>query len=190
MVTNGQGEVVGRRDNLPFGDALRDVNEAGGGSLTMSSAVESSSSATTSGLWAWSNTIRVQYAMMEKDVATGLDHTPFRKYDSGWGRWTTPDPYPGSMSPADPQSFNRYSYTQNDPVNFVDPSGLARKVCFYTDDGEKVCVEPIVITAVVIRMRPDAVGLPSRLLRASVRRGIWRKSHANEPRYKRLHFFY
>ena len=24
----------------------------------------------------------------------------------------------------DPQSFNRYSYVQNDPVNFVDPSGL------------------------------------------------------------------
>lgn len=24
----------------------------------------------------------------------------------------------------DPQSFNRYGYVQNDPVNFVDPSGL------------------------------------------------------------------
>ncbi len=23
-----------------------------------------------------------------------------------------------------PQSFNRYAYVQNDPVNFVDPSGL------------------------------------------------------------------
>jgi hypothetical protein len=28
------------------------------------------------------------------------------------------------MNPADPQSFNRYAYVQNDPVNFVDPSGL------------------------------------------------------------------
>ncbi|MDQ3684948.1 MAG: hypothetical protein M3430_05025, partial [Acidobacteriota bacterium] len=34
------------------------------------------------------------------------------------------DPYDGSMNLADPQSFNRYSYVQNDPVNFVDPSGL------------------------------------------------------------------
>ena len=25
-----------------------------------------------------------------------------------------------------PQSFNRYSYVQNDPVNFVDPLGLDR----------------------------------------------------------------
>jgi hypothetical protein len=28
------------------------------------------------------------------------------------------------MSAGDPQSFNRYAYVQNDPVNFVDPSGL------------------------------------------------------------------
>jgi hypothetical protein len=25
---------------------------------------------------------------------------------------------------SDPQSFNRYSYTQNDPVNFMDSTGL------------------------------------------------------------------
>ena len=29
------------------------------------------------------------------------------------------------MSVADPQSFNRYSYVQNDPVNFIDPTGLS-----------------------------------------------------------------
>lgn len=28
----------------------------------------------------------------------------------------------GSYNLADPQSFNRYAYVQNDPVNFVDPS--------------------------------------------------------------------
>ncbi len=32
--------------------------------------------------------------------------------------------YDGSYNLTDPQSFNRYSYPQNDPVNFVDPSGL------------------------------------------------------------------
>jgi hypothetical protein len=35
-----------------------------------------------------------------------------------------PDPYDGSYNLTDPQSFNRYAYVQNDPVNFVDPSGL------------------------------------------------------------------
>jgi len=28
------------------------------------------------------------------------------------------------MSIANPQSFNRYNYVQNDPVNFIDPTGL------------------------------------------------------------------
>jgi RHS repeat-associated protein len=53
-----------------------------------------------------------------------LDETLWRKYDSSSGRWTTPDPYNGSMTIADPQSFNRYAYVGNDPINFVDPSGL------------------------------------------------------------------
>jgi len=87
------------------------------------------------GLWTWHNTIRTQFAEMEKDAGTGLDHTPFRKYESGLGRWTSPDPYPGSMSLTDPQSMNRYAYVQNDPVNFIDPTGLAKKVpCFNVDE--------------------------------------------------------
>jgi hypothetical protein len=42
------------------------------------------------------------------------------------GRWTSPDQLEGKIG--NPQSFNRYSYVQNDPVNFVDPSGL---FCMY-----------------------------------------------------------
>jgi len=64
---------------------------------------------------------RQKYAMLERD-STGLDHTWWRKYESMAGRWTSPDPLSGSIG--DPQSFNSYSYTQNDPVNFVDPNGL------------------------------------------------------------------
>jgi RHS repeat-associated protein len=68
--------------------------------------------------------VRQRFAMTERDEATGLDHTWFRKYDSYAGRWTSPDPYGGSMSTAHPQSFNRYAYVQDDPINFADPSGL------------------------------------------------------------------
>ena len=39
------------------------------------------------------------------------------------GRWMSPDPYNGSMDPSNPQSFNRYSYVRNRPLNFTDPSG-------------------------------------------------------------------
>ena len=41
-----------------------------------------------------------------------------------WGRFDQPDPYDGSYSLANPQSLNRYAYVNNDPVNFVDPTGL------------------------------------------------------------------
>ncbi len=43
------------------------------------------------------------------------------------GRWMSPDPYLGSMDPSNPQSFNRYSYVGNSPLNFIDPSGLDGK---------------------------------------------------------------
>ncbi len=43
----------------------------------------------------------------------------------------SPDPYLGSMELGDPQSFNRYGYVGNDPINFIDPSGLMR-VCWFT----------------------------------------------------------
>jgi RHS repeat-associated protein len=55
------------------------------------------------------------------------DDAMHRRYNRWWGRFEQADPYDGSYALSNPQSFNRYSYTQNDPVNFVDPSGL---LCF------------------------------------------------------------
>jgi RHS repeat-associated protein len=59
----------------------------------------------------------------ERDVS-GSDEAMHRRYQSSISRFSQPDPYDGSYSLTDPQSFNCYAYTQNDPVNFVDPSGL------------------------------------------------------------------
>ena len=47
-----------------------------------------------------------------------------RRYGATASRFSQPDPYDGSYDLSDPQSFNRYAYVNNDPVNFVDPSGL------------------------------------------------------------------
>jgi RHS repeat-associated protein len=52
------------------------------------------------------------------------DEAMFRRYNRWWSRFDQPDPYDGSYDLSDPQSFNRYAYTKNDPVNFVDPTGL------------------------------------------------------------------
>jgi hypothetical protein len=48
----------------------------------------------------------------------------FRRYNRWWSRFDQPDPYDGSYVADNPQSFNRYAYVNNDPVNFTDPTGL------------------------------------------------------------------
>ena len=52
---------------------------------------------------------------------TGLAYLRARYYDSQGGTFLTEDSYPGEDT--DPLSQNRYSYVQNNPVNYTDPSG-------------------------------------------------------------------
>ncbi len=65
-----------------------------------------------------------KFATYYRDGTTGLDYAQNRYYANTLGRFTSPDPYVASGGPADPGSWNRYSYVQGDPVNFRDPSGL------------------------------------------------------------------
>ena len=58
------------------------------------------------------------------DGESNLDHAAFRQYSNTQGRFTTPDPFLGSMNITNPQSLNRYSYVMNSPMNWNDPSGL------------------------------------------------------------------
>jgi len=60
----------------------------------------------------------------EHDAESGLDHAWFRQYASTMGRFTSPDPYDGSMDLANPQSLNRYAYVTNNPMSYTDPFGL------------------------------------------------------------------
>jgi RHS repeat-associated protein len=52
----------------------------------------------------------------------GLIHMNGRVYDPAIGRFTTADP--GVPHPEDMQSYNRYAYTRNNPLAYVDPSGF------------------------------------------------------------------
>ncbi len=108
MVMNGSGGVMARHDYLPYGEEV----QAGTGLRTSGQG------------YGVTDDARKRYARMEKDEATNLEHAQWRKMESRAGRWTTPDPYKGSMSIGDPQSMNRYAYVGNDPVNHADPSGL------------------------------------------------------------------
>ncbi len=64
-----------------------------------------------------------RYTSYERD-GNGGDEAQMRRYQSRWTRFSQPDPWDGSYDLSDPQSFNRYSYVGNDPVNRVDRTGL------------------------------------------------------------------
>src|SRR2546423_13838840 len=99
---------VKRQDCLPYGEELY----AGMGGRTSQQGYVADS-------------VRQKFTGYEHDAETGLEFAQARYYSSSCGRFTSPDPYSGSMSLTDPQTFNRYSYTGNDPVNHTDPSGMS-----------------------------------------------------------------
>jgi RHS repeat-associated protein len=71
---------------------------------------------------------REKFATYTRDGYTGLDYADQRFYASAYGRFDSPDPYQaganGSGDHNAPQSWNRYAYTQGDPINFYDSRGL------------------------------------------------------------------
>jgi RHS repeat-associated protein len=62
-----------------------------------------------------------KFATYWRDGGTGLDYAVNRYYSSQMGRLLTADQ--GPPIPTNPQSWNRYSYSWNDPVNLNDPDG-------------------------------------------------------------------
>lgn len=64
------------------------------------------------------------YAGLYQDQEYGGYHAWYRDFSTEQIRWITPDPYNGSYDLMNPQSFNRYSYVNNNPLGYADPSGL------------------------------------------------------------------
>jgi RHS repeat-associated protein len=69
----------------------------------------------------------------ERDAETGNDNFGARYYPNNLGRFLTPDPLMASGRASNPQSWNRYAYTLNNPVRFIDPNGLQEQPCATTD---------------------------------------------------------
>jgi len=61
------------------------------------------------------------FTTYERDTETGNDYALTREYANTQGRFLSPDRLQGHVG--DPQSWNRYSYVENDPINLTDPSG-------------------------------------------------------------------
>ncbi|MDO8444571.1 MAG: RHS repeat-associated core domain-containing protein [Deltaproteobacteria bacterium] len=65
--------------------------------------------------------VRHKYTGQELDSETGLYFYNARYYDPQLGRFISADSI--IPDPGDPQSFNRYSYVRNNPINLIDPTG-------------------------------------------------------------------
>jgi RHS repeat-associated protein len=69
-----------------------------------------------------SSRVRLGFTGQEEDDDLGLVNMNGRIYDPAIARFLTPDPVVAMRSPS--QSWNRYSYAENSPLRFVDPSGF------------------------------------------------------------------
>lgn len=126
VVTNSLATVVSRHDFKPFGESLG--SGIGG--------------RTTGAGFGVADGLREQFTSQERDVETELDYFLARYYSSKQGRFTSPDEFKGGPNEvfvlgsgpsenqalgyadiANPQSLNKYQYTFNNPLRYVDPSG-------------------------------------------------------------------
>lgn len=62
------------------------------------------------------------YTGQERDEETSLMYYGARYYDAKVGRFMAVDPAPGD--PKTPQSLNRYTYVKNNPLKYLDPTGM------------------------------------------------------------------
>jgi RHS repeat-associated protein len=120
VITNSSGSVVSRHDYKPFGEELG----SGVGGRTTGMGFSNSG-----------DNNRKKFTGYERDTETGLDFAQARFYGSTQGRFTSPDPFSASAIIADPQTFNRYAYCRNNPVNSVDPSGMSAYAAMRSDEG-------------------------------------------------------
>ncbi|MBS1791530.1 MAG: RHS repeat protein [Acidobacteria bacterium] len=101
--TNGNLTYKGQFD--PYGTALTEWSSSGNTNLN-----------------------NKKFTGYERDNS-GLDYANARMYNSVRGRFMTPDMTGvDAANPRRPETLNRYAYTtSNDPVNFIDPTGLQEK---------------------------------------------------------------
>jgi len=108
LVTDSGGNVKARYDYLPFGEEI-------GANIGSRSTVVG---------YGGTDSTKQKFTQKERDGESGLDYFLARYYSSAQGRFTSPDPLMASGFANEPQSWNRFSYTVNNPLKYTDPSGL------------------------------------------------------------------
>lgn len=116
IITDENGMIVSRRDFMPFGEEIYTPER-------------------TQNLGYGQDDIRQKFTGYERDSETDLDFAQARYFNSGFGRFSSPDPLAASATTVSPQSWNRYIYAYNCPLRFNDPSGMIPGD-YYNQDGD------------------------------------------------------
>ena len=102
---NGQPQAVGCHDYLPFGE---EIPWGRSGAPCYGQAGDTP----------------VKFTGQERDAETGLDNFHFRYYGPALGRFMSVDTDNAGADAADTQSWNMYSYVRDNPLAYIDPSGM------------------------------------------------------------------
>jgi RHS repeat-associated protein len=100
-------EALSRIDYLPFGEEV---------GLGVGAARSSTYNFGSSG-------VRQRFSSKEQDPETGLDYFINRYHSTTQGRFISPDLPFADQHEEDPQSWNLYTYTRNNPLRYTDPNG-------------------------------------------------------------------
>jgi RHS repeat-associated protein len=82
----------------------------------------------------------------------GLDYFGARYFSAAQGRFTSPDEPLIYQNPANPQSWNLYSYAYNNPLSFVDPDGHEPCVNGINPENGNICT---VVVAPKAKPKPE-----------------------------------
>jgi RHS repeat-associated protein len=119
LITDGAGAVRSRHDYLPYGEEISQPVSAR--STQQGYVVDD---------------VRQKFTGKERDSETGLDYFLARHYSSAQGRFTSTDPIIISDKQIyNPQLWNLYNYVGNNPLAYVDLTGMERvQLGQHTDD--------------------------------------------------------
>jgi RHS repeat-associated protein len=147
MIVDKTGSLAGisRHDYLPFGEELF----AGTGGRTQAQGYSAN------------DNVRQHFTQKERDNETGLDYFLARYYSSTQGRFTGVDPQnivfekeqgrnAGERARilqsylVQPQNWNKYAYTRNNPLAYTDPNGRCSAPSGLAKGNVGICIEAFI----------------------------------------------
>jgi RHS repeat-associated protein len=130
VVTNSAGTIVEESDYYPFGGERVVVN---------------------------TDPNPYKFTGKERDAESNLDLLGARYYSSGSSRFTGPDPILQSeLRLSNPQGWNAYAYTLNNPLIYVDLDGEEAGLFYTTKNGQPTVYSPLSREARAASASPQA----------------------------------